>query len=121
MLSSIYTHLLPYSPTFLSVYYFLHQPNRMLQSSVRPELYAERMVNFILKHTDYSEIMTERAERAAAAAASTAGAAGGGSVSDASVSGSGATSGGGARASVSGDGKATAATAAAKANRKNIL
>jgi ribosomal protein L12E/L44/L45/RPP1/RPP2 len=40
----------------------------MLQSSVRPDLYAQRMLAFILKHTDYDEIMAQRAAAAKAAA-----------------------------------------------------
>jgi ribosomal protein L12E/L44/L45/RPP1/RPP2 len=45
----------------------------MLQSSIRPDLYAQRMLDFILKHTDYDEVMAQRA--AAAKAAADAGAA----------------------------------------------
>jgi hypothetical protein len=33
---------------------------RMIQSSIRPDLYANRMLEFILKHTDYYEIMAQR-------------------------------------------------------------
>lgn len=42
----------------------------MLQSSVRPDLYASRMLEFIMRHTDYDEVVKGKKE--------TAGAAGGG-------------------------------------------
>jgi hypothetical protein len=32
-------------------------------SSVSPELYARRMLEFILRHTDYHEIMEARAKK----------------------------------------------------------
>lgn len=38
----------------------------MLQSSIPPEQYATRMLDFILKHTDYPEIMAQRRTDAAA-------------------------------------------------------
>ena len=38
----------------------------MLQSSIPPDQYATRMLDFILKHTDYPEIMAQRRTDAAA-------------------------------------------------------
>ena len=38
----------------------------MLQSSIRPDLYASRFVDFIMKHTDYDEVMAARASAAKA-------------------------------------------------------
>ena len=36
----------------------------MLQSSIRPDLYASRFVDFIMKHTDYDEVTRASAAKA---------------------------------------------------------
>ena len=36
---------------------------RLALSAVRPDLYAKRMLEFVLRHTDYAELMAERQQR----------------------------------------------------------
>lgn len=43
----------------------------MLQSSVPPDLYASRMLEFILRHTDYAEVAAQRGGKANSGTAAT--------------------------------------------------